>query len=74
MQFGIMKRVAVFVSKVTLMSRKNLNSTFFVQSSEEVSIVGREKTLNSEQMRYSIGWLKVNCSFTLEKGLKMTPN
>ena len=39
----------------------------------EVSIVGRQKTLNSEQMRYSVGFLKVNCSFTLEKCLKMTP-
>ena len=39
----------------------------------EVSIVGRKKTLNSEQMHYSVGFSKVNCSFTLAKSLKKTP-
>ena len=31
------------------------------------------KALNSKQMRYSEGFSKVICSFTLEQSLKMTP-
>ena len=38
----------------------------------EVSIVGRMKTINSEQMRYRACFLKVNCSFTLEKSPEVT--
>ena len=37
----------------------------------EISIVGKMKTFISEQMRYPVDSLKINCSFMLEKSLKM---
>ena len=76
MQYAILKRVAVLQKWPWLVGYKK--SLFNVSYAKfrifrEVSIVGRRKTLKSERMRCSVGFLLVNCSFKLEKSLKMSP-
>ena len=56
---------------------KNSKSTSLERSFRvfwQVFIVGRMKTFKSDQMRCLVGFLKVNCSFTLKRSFKLTPN
>ena len=82
MQHAILKRDSQYFAsktpKMTMMGRKwkkNQVQRFLckVLTFWEDSIVGKMETFNSDQMRYLVGFLKVNCCLTLEKSLKKTP-
>ena len=51
--------------------KKKSNSTFLLQSCVFLRRM-KTKAFNCKQMLYPVGYLNVNCSFTLQKSLKMT--